>query len=113
MLSIVTAIVKPHQLEPVVEALKQVDVHGLTATEVKGFGRQGGHSETYRGTEYHLDFIPKVKIEVVVSEAQADEAVEAIVGAARTGRIGDGKVWVSPISDVTRIRTGERGIEAL
>ena len=113
MLSIVTAVVKPHQLEPVVEALKQVDVHGLTATEVKGFGRQGGHSETYRGTEYHLDFIPKVKIEVVVAESQADEAVEAIVGAARTGRIGDGKVWVSPISDVTRIRTGERGIEAL
>ncbi|MEO1064297.1 MAG: P-II family nitrogen regulator [Actinomycetota bacterium] len=113
MLSIVTAVVKPHQLEPVVEALKQVDVHGLTATEVKGFGRQGGHSETYRGTEYHLDFIPKVKIEVVVAETQANEAVEAIVGAARTGRIGDGKVWVSPVSDVTRIRTGERGIEAL
>lgn len=113
MLSIVTAVVKPHQLEPVVEALKQVDVHGLTATEVKGFGRQGGHSETYRGTEYHLDFIPKVKIEVVLATAQADEAVEAIVGAARTGRIGDGKVWVSPVSDVTRIRTGERGSEAL
>ncbi len=113
MLSIVTAIVKPHQLEPVVEALKQVDVHGLTATEVKGFGRQGGHSETYRGTEYHLDFIPKVKIEVVLDAARADEAVEAIVGAARTGRIGDGKVWVAPVSDVTRIRTGERGVEAL
>ena len=113
MLSIVTAVVKPHQLEPVVEALKQVDVHGLTATEVKGFGRQGGHSETYRGTEYHLDFIPKVKIEVVLDSARADEAVEAIIGAARTGRIGDGKVWVSPVSDVTRIRTGERGIEAL
>lgn len=113
MLSIVTAIVKPHQLEPVVEALKQVDVHGLTATEVKGFGRQGGHSETYRGTEYHLDFIPKVKIEVVLDTARADEAVDAIIGAARTGRIGDGKVWVSPVSDVTRIRTGERGTEAL
>ncbi len=113
MLSIVTAIVKPHQLEPVVEALKQVDVHGMTATEVKGFGRQGGHSETYRGTEYHLDFIPKVKIEVVLDATRADEAVEAIVGAARTGRIGDGKVWVCPVTDVTRIRTGERGVEAL
>ncbi|MEM9036230.1 MAG: P-II family nitrogen regulator [Actinomycetota bacterium] len=113
MLSLVTAVVKPHQLEPVVEALKQVDVHGLTATEVKGFGRQGGHSETYRGTEYHLDFIPKVKIEVVVDATRADDAVEAIAEAARTGRIGDGKVWVTAVSDIMRIRTGERGSEAL
>lgn len=113
VLSLVTAVVKPHQLEPVVEALKQVDVHGLTATEVKGFGRQGGHSETYRGTEYHLDFIPKVKIEVVVESARVDDAVEAIVGAARTGRIGDGKVWVTEVGDIMRIRTGERGPEAL
>ena len=113
MLRLVTAVIKPHRLEAVVEALRDVDVQGLTASEVRGFGRQGGHSETYRGTEYRVDFIPKVRVEVVVEAGEADRVADAIVDAARTGKIGDGKVWISPVDSVVRIRTGERGDDAL
>lgn len=113
MLRLVTAVIKPHRLEPVIEALRDVDVQGLTASEVRGFGRQGGHSETYRGTEYRVDFIPKVRVEVVVAAGDADRVVDAIVEAARTGKIGDGKVWITPVDSVVRIRTGERGDDAL
>ena len=113
MLRLVTAVIKPHRLEPVIEALRDVDVQGLTASEVRGFGRQGGHSETYRGTEYRVDFIPKVRVEVVVAAADADRVADAIVEAARTGKIGDGKVWTTPVDSVVRIRTGERGDDAL
>ncbi len=113
MLRLVTAVIKPHRLEAVVDALRDVDVQGLTASEVRGFGRQGGHSETYRGTEYRVDFIPKVRVEVVVASADADRVADAIVEAARTGKIGDGKVWISPVDSVVRIRTGERGHDAL
>ncbi len=113
MLRLVTAVVKPHQLESVVEALRGLDVHGMTASEVKGFGRQGGHTESYRGTEYHLDFVPKIKLEVVVAASMALEVVDAVVEAARTGKIGDGKVWVTDVHDMARIRTGERALDAL
>lgn len=113
MISLVTAVIKPHQLENVVEALHRIDIHGLTASEVKGFGRQRGHTETYRGTEYQLDFVPKVKIEVLIDTDRADEVVETIAGAAQTGKIGDGKVWVTAVESVQRIRTGERGPDAI
>ena len=113
MLKKVEAIIKPFKLDDVKEALNAVGVKGLTITEVRGFGRQRGHTELYRGSEYVVDFLPKVKIEVVVPEAQAEEVVQAIVGAARTGRIGDGKVFVIPVEDIVRIRTGERGEDAL
>ncbi|MDY7018431.1 MAG: P-II family nitrogen regulator [Nitrospirota bacterium] len=113
MLKKVEAIIKPFKLDDVKEALNAVGIKGLTITEVRGFGRQRGHTELYRGSEYVVDFLPKVKIEVVVPEAQAEEVVQAIVGAARTGRIGDGKVFVIPVEDIVRIRTGERGEDAL
>jgi nitrogen regulatory protein P-II 1 len=113
MLKKVEAIIKPFKLDDVKEALNAVGVKGLTITEVRGFGRQRGHTELYRGSEYVVDFLPKVKIEVVVPEAQAEEVVQASVGAARTGRIGDGKVFVIPVEDIVRIRTGERGEDAL
>jgi nitrogen regulatory protein P-II 1 len=113
MLKKVEAIIKPFKLDDVKEALNAVGVKGLTITEVRGFGRQRGHTELYRGSEYVVDFLPKVKVEVVVPEAQAEEVVQAIVGAARTGRIGDGKVFVIPVEDIVRIRTGERGEDAL
>ena len=113
MVSMVTAVIKPHRLENVLEALRDLDVSGLTATEVRGFGRQGGHTETYRGTEYHVDFIPKVRIEVLVPEDLAERVVDAIVESTRTERIGDGKVWVTTVDSVVRIRTGERGVDAL
>ena len=109
----ITAIVKPFKLEDVREALAEVGVTGLTVTEVKGFGRQKGHTELYRGAEYVVDFLPKLKLEVVVGDDQVDAAVEAITNAARTGRIGDGKIFVSDISHVVRIRTGESGINAV
>lgn len=113
MIKKVEAIIKPFKLDDVKEALNAVGIKGLTITEVRGFGRQRGHTELYRGSEYVVDFLPKVKIEVVVPEAQAEEVVQAIVGAARTGRIGDGKVFVIPVEDIVRIRTGERGEDAL
>ncbi len=109
----ITAIVKPFKLEEVREALAALGVSGLTVTEVKGFGRQKGHTELYRGAEYTVDFLPKVKIEVVVDDGSADAVVEAICKAAQSGKVGDGKVFVSPIENVVRIRTGERGSAAI
>ena len=109
----VEAIIKPFKLDEVKQALSEIGVAGLTATEVKGFGRQKGHTELYRGAEYVVDFLPKVKVEVVVSDALVTKVVEAIERAAKTGRIGDGKIFVVPIDEVIRIRTGERGNDAI
>ena len=109
----VEAIIKPFKLDEVKEALQAVGIHGITITEVKGFGRQKGHTELYRGAEYVVDFLPKVKVEVVVSDDQVAPVVEAIQNAAQTGRIGDGKIFVCPIEEVIRIRTGEKGPDAL
>ena len=106
-MKLITVIVKPFKLDDVREALAEVGVSGLTVTEVKGFGRQKGHTELYRGAEYVVDFLPKMKIEVVVNEADVDRCVEAIIGAARTGKIGDGKIFVTQVERVVRIRTGE------
>ncbi len=112
-MKMVTAIVKPFKLDEVREALSAIGVQGVTVTEVKGFGRQKGHTELYRGAEYVVDFLPKVKIEAAVDDAIVDRVIEAIEAAARTGKIGDGKVWVTPVETVVRIRTGESGIEAI
>jgi nitrogen regulatory protein PII len=109
----IDAIIKPFKLDEVKEALAQEGIHGMTVSEVKGFGRQKGHTEVYRGAEYVVDFLPKVKIELVVDDGKAAQIVNAICQAARTGRIGDGKVFVSPVDDVVRIRTGERGTDAV
>ena len=109
----VDAIIKPFKLDDVREALSAIGITGMTATEVKGFGRQKGHTELYRGAEYVVDFLPKVKIEIVIKEEQLEACLEAITGAARTGKIGDGKIFVSSIEDVIRIRTGETGPEAI
>jgi nitrogen regulatory protein P-II 1 len=113
MLQLVTAIIKPHKVDEAKEALEAVGVHGLTITEVKGYGRQGGHVETYRGAEYKIDFVPKVRIEVLCADEDLETILTAITDAAHTGKIGDGKVWVAPIGHAIRIRTGERGPEAL
>lgn len=112
-MKLITAIVKPFKLDDVREALSDIGVHGITVTEVKGFGRQKGHTELYRGAEYVVDFLPKVKIEVAVSAAVTEQTIEAIIKAANTGKIGDGKVFVSPLEQVIRIRTGETGEEAI
>ena len=112
-MKLVTAIIKPFKLDDVREALSQVGVQGMTVTEVKGFGRQKGHTELYRGAEYVVDFLPKVKLEVVVPDDQADRVVEAVAVAAQTGRIGDGKIFVSPIEKAIRIRTGETNEDAI
>ena len=112
-MKLVTAIVKPFKLDDVKTALKEAGVVGITVTEVKGFGRQGGHTETYRGTEYQIDFVPKVKLEVVIDDIDMDRVVDVIVKSAGTGKIGDGKVWVSPVEAVVRIRTGEQGVDAI
>ena len=109
----IEAIVKPFKLDEVREALSEVGVSGLTVTEVKGFGRQKGHTELYRGAEYVVDFLPKVKVEVIVGDAIVEQAIEAIVKAARTGKIGDGKIFVTPVEQAMRIRTGEQGSNAL
>ncbi len=109
----IEAVIKPFKLDEVREALAEVGVSGLTVTEVKGFGRQKGHTELYRGAEYVVDFLPKVKVEVVVSDKMVDGAVEAIIKAARTGKIGDGKIFVTSIDQVVRIRTGESGESAI
>ena len=109
----IEAIVKPFKLDEVKEALQAIGIQGMTVTEVKGFGRQKGHTELYRGAEYVVDFLPKIKVEVVVSDELADKAVQAIVSAANTGRIGDGKIFVYDIQEAIRIRTGERGPEAI
>jgi len=109
----IEAIVKPFKLEEVKDALGELGVEGMTITEVKGFGRQKGHTEIYRGSEYTVDFLPKVKIELVIADSQADQAVAAIVKSARTGKIGDGKVFISDIAEAIRIRTAEKGEYAL
>lgn len=109
----IEAIIKPFKLDEVKEALQEVGVQGMTITEVKGFGRQKGHTELYRGAEYVVDFLPKVKMEIVVEDKLADRTIEAIINAAKTGRIGDGKIFVSNVEDAIRIRTGERGNDAL
>ena len=110
---LVTAIVKPFALDDVRTELERLDVSGMTVGEVSGYGRQRGHTEFYRGADYRVDFVPKVRVEVVVDDSAADGVVDAVVRAARTGKIGDGKVWVTPVDDVVRVRTGERGAEAL
>ncbi|WP_433503405.1 P-II family nitrogen regulator [Pseudonocardia halophobica] len=112
-MKLVTGIVKPFALGDVKEALEKLGVLGMTVTEVQGFGRQKGHTEVYRGAEYAVDFVPKIRVEVVVDDAVADRVVDALVDAARTGKIGDGKVWVTPVDTVVRVRTGERGADAL
>jgi len=112
-MKLVTSIVKPFKLDDVREALSEIGVSGITVTEVKGFGRQKGHTELYRGAEYVVDFLPKIKIEAAIDDDQLDQVIEAISTAAKTGKIGDGKIFVSELSDVIRIRTGETGVEAL
>jgi nitrogen regulatory protein P-II 1 len=110
---LITAIVKPFKLDDVKEALSAVSPHGLTVTEVRGFGRQRGHTEVYRGAEYTVEFIPKVRIDVLADDGDAGRVVDAIVEAARTGKIGDGKVWITAVDEVIRVRTGEMGHDAL
>ena len=113
MQSLVTAVIKPHVLDGVKDALKGIGVQGLTITEVKGFGRQGGHTETYRGAEYAIDFVPKIKVELLIGTELAEQAASAIASAANTGKIGDGKIWISSVDRVVRIRTGEVGADAI
>ena len=112
-MKLVTAVLKPFKLDDVKSALEAFGVHGLTVSEANGYGRQKGHTEVYRGAEYTVDLVPKVRIEVLVEDTDADDVVEVIVKSAQTGRIGDGKVWVVPVDTVVRVRTGERGPEAL
>lgn len=112
-MKLVTAVVKPFKLEDVREALSNIGVHGMTVTEVKGFGRQKGHTELYRGAEYVVDFLPKVKLEVAVNDDVVDSVIEAVTNAANTGKIGDGKIFVAPLEQIVRIRTGETGGEAI
>ena len=109
----IEAIIKPFKLEEIKEALSSLGIEGMTVTEVKGFGRQKGHTEIYRGSEYTVDFLPKIKLEVVLSDEQVEEAVAAIIKAAKTGKIGDGKVFITPIENAVRIRTGELGEQAV
>ena len=112
-MKLVTAIVKPFKIDEVKDALKDVGVQGMTVTESRGFGRQRGHTEVYRGAEYQIDFVPKVRIEVLVDDALVDRVVQTVMDTARTGTIGDGKIWVLPVESVHRIRTGEAGSEAI
>jgi len=113
MVRLVTAVIKPHKLDAVKEALRAMGVLGLTASEVRGMGRQGGHTETYRGAEYMVEFIPKVKIEVLCADELAEQVAETIAETARTGKIGDGKIWITPVDRAIRVRTGERDVEAV
>jgi nitrogen regulatory protein P-II 1 len=113
MVHLVTAVIKPHRTEEVKDALRGIGVLGMTISEVRGFGRQGGHTETYRGAEYSVDFLPKVMVEVVCDSAEVDKVVDTIVESARSGKIGDGKIWVTPVDRLVRVRTGERDTEAL
>jgi nitrogen regulatory protein P-II 1 len=110
---LVTAIIKPFRLDEVKTALEAFGVHGMTVSEVSGFGRQRGHTEVYRGAEYVVDFVPKLRVEVLVEDADAADVVDVLVKSAQTGKIGDGKVWTTPVDDVVRVRTGERGADAL
>jgi nitrogen regulatory protein P-II 1 len=112
-MKLVTAIVKPHKLDEVKNALEAFGVQGMTVSEASGYGRQRGHTEVYRGAEYTVDLVPKVRIEVLVDSGDADEVVDVIVKAAQTGRIGDGKVWTTPVDDIVRVRTGEHGVDAV
>ncbi len=112
-MKLVTAVVKPHMLEAVKEALKTLGITGMTVTESSGYGRQGGHTEVYRGAEYQVDLVPKARLDVVVATDQVEEVIAAICEAARTGRIGDGKIWVQPVETVVRVRTGERDADAV
>jgi len=112
-MKLVTAIIKPFKLDDVREALSDMGVQGITVTEVKGFGRQKGHTELYRGAEYVVDFLPKVKVEVAINDDRVDQVIEAITQAANTGKIGDGKIFVSPLETIIRIRTGETGVDAI
>ncbi|MGH3755512.1 MAG: P-II family nitrogen regulator [Pseudonocardiaceae bacterium] len=112
-MKLVTAIIKPFTLEDVKSALEKVGVLGMTVSEVQGYGRQKGHTEVYRGAEYTVEFVSKIRVEVVVDDMQLDKTLDALVESARTGKIGDGKVWVVPVETVIRVRTGERGVDAL
>jgi nitrogen regulatory protein P-II 1 len=112
-MKLITAIVKPFKLDDVKDALRAVGVVGITVSEVRGFGRQGGHTETYRGAEYKIDFVPKAKLEILVGDDQLDDVITAITSSASTGKIGDGKVWVTQVDSVVRIRTGEQGHDAI
>lgn len=112
-MKLVTAVIKPHQLDEVKEALEAYGISGMTVSEAAGYGRQRGHSEIYRGAEYSVDFVPKIRLEVLVEDLDAGSVVDVIVKAASTGRIGDGKVWIVPVEDVARVRTGERGVAAI
>ena len=112
-MKLITAIIKPFKLDDVKTALREAGVEGMTVSEVRGFGRQGGHTETYRGAEYTIDFVPKVKVEIVAEDDRADAVVDALVEAARSGKIGDGKVWITPVESLVRIRTGESGPAAV
>ena len=112
-MKLIVAVIKPFKLTDVKEALKNAGVQGMTLTEVNGFGRQRGHTEVYRGAEYEIDFVPKIRLEVLVDDEQTDDVVDAIVSSAATGKIGDGKVWVVPVETAVRVRTGERGKDAL
>jgi nitrogen regulatory protein P-II 1 len=113
MLELITAVIKPHVVDEVREALQGIGVQGMTIAEVKGFGRQGGHTETYRGAEYKVDFVPKIKVEVLVDSSEAEKVADTLVAAARTGKIGDGKIWMTSVDRVMRIRTGEQGTDAV
>ena len=112
-MKLITTVIKPFKLDDVKDALKANGVQGITVTEVKGFGRQGGHTETYRGSEYQIDFVPKIKIELVVDDGAVDSVVDAVNAAAATGKIGDGKIWVTDLDRLVRIRTGEEGPDAI
>ena len=112
-MKLVTAIIKPHQLDEVKEALEAFGIQGMTLSEASGYGRQRGHSEVYRGAEYTVDFVPKIRLEILVDDMDAGSVIDVIVKSAQTGRIGDGKVWVVPVDDVARVRTGERGSGAI
>ena len=112
-MKLITAVIKPFKLDDVKDALKDAGITGITVSEVRGFGRQGGHTETYRGAEYKIDFVPKVSVEVVVDDSLVDGAVDAIKSGAATGKIGDGKIWVSDVDRIVRIRTGEEGVDAV
>jgi nitrogen regulatory protein P-II 1 len=112
-MKLITAIVKPFKLDEVKDKLKAIGIAGITVTEVRGFGRQGGHTETYRGAEYQIDFVPKIAIRIVVDDSSVDDVIDAIVSTAATGKIGDGKIWVTPVERLVRIRTGEEGTDAI
>ena len=112
-MKLITAVIKPHQLEDVKEALRAFGVQGMTVTESSGYGRQRGHTEVYRGAEYTVDLVPKLRLEILVDDSDADDVVDVIAKSAQTGKIGDGKVWVTPVDAVVRVRTGETGVEAL